>query len=224
MYTITIIRMAPGSRPRLATKQGPNSQPQINGWPRQMEACIIISGILLSVAYGTAHSIVANILGHGILAIAHPATYVPTLRSAAFTPLYGTPIFMAGAFSKNNRQPNPFHGNLSTHPSRDYRKCPWCIDHPPAWNPWISRTASEFGSGIQCRSSWARVTRSDTLAETTLLAIPSSPLTIPGFIIIGPFADVGMGVGYDINAKGKFLARNNIGWSHMKAKLDISSP
>ncbi|KAJ7906353.1 hypothetical protein B0H13DRAFT_1880667 [Mycena leptocephala] len=72
--------------------------------------------------------------------------------------------------------------------------------------------------------NFSAVTCSDTLAETTLLAIPLSLLTIPGFIIIGPFADVGMGVGYDINAKGKFLARNNIGWSHMKAKLDISSP
>ncbi|KAJ7914173.1 hypothetical protein B0H13DRAFT_1873246 [Mycena leptocephala] len=88
MYSITIIRMTPG----------PNSQPQINGRPRRMEAWIIISGILLSVAYGTAHSIVANILGHGILAIAHPATYVPTPRSAVLTPLYGTLIFMAGAF------------------------------------------------------------------------------------------------------------------------------
>ncbi|KAJ7838929.1 hypothetical protein B0H14DRAFT_2588262 [Mycena olivaceomarginata] len=63
-----------------------------------MEACLVVSGILLSVAYGTAHCIVANIIGHGILAIAHPSTYIPTLSSAAFTPLYGTPIFTAGVF------------------------------------------------------------------------------------------------------------------------------
>ncbi|KAJ6618426.1 hypothetical protein B0H10DRAFT_1947607 [Mycena sp. CBHHK59/15] len=68
----------------------------MNSPPRQMEACFVVSSILLSVAYGTAHSIVANMIGHGILAIVHPATYVPTLPSAAFTPLYGTPIFMAG--------------------------------------------------------------------------------------------------------------------------------
>lgn len=30
-----------------------------------------------------------------------------------------------------------------------------------------------------------------------------------------------MGIGYDIKAKGKFLARNNIGWSNMKAKIDM---
>ncbi|KAJ7850496.1 hypothetical protein B0H14DRAFT_3451891 [Mycena olivaceomarginata] len=63
-----------------------------------MEACIVVCGVLLAVAYGTAHTIVANIVGHGILAIAHPPTYVPTLSSAAFTPLYGAPIFMAGVF------------------------------------------------------------------------------------------------------------------------------
>lgn len=62
-----------------------------------MEVCVIFLAIVLTVGYGTAHSIVANILGHGILSIAHPATYVATLPSAVFTPLYGTPLFFAGA-------------------------------------------------------------------------------------------------------------------------------
>ncbi|KAF7372663.1 hypothetical protein MVEN_00129500 [Mycena venus] len=61
-----------------------------------MEACIIISGVLLSVGYGIAHSIVANIVGHGILAIADAPTYVPTLPSAVFAPLYGTSIVIVG--------------------------------------------------------------------------------------------------------------------------------
>ncbi|KAJ7874360.1 hypothetical protein B0H14DRAFT_2569313 [Mycena olivaceomarginata] len=71
--------------------------------------------------------------------------------------------------------------------------------------------------GLQTFSYWL-------MATWIFQPVSEFPLTIPGFIIIGLFADVGMGVGYDINAKGKFLARNNIGWSHMKAKLDISSP
>lgn len=53
-----------------------------------MEVCVIFLAIVLTVG---------NILGHGILSIAHPATYVATLPSAVFTPLYGTPLFFAGA-------------------------------------------------------------------------------------------------------------------------------
>ncbi|KAF7345238.1 hypothetical protein MSAN_01900400 [Mycena sanguinolenta] len=62
---------------------------------------------------------------------------------------------------------------------------------------------------------------SGTLREKSLPRIPLSPLTIPGIIIVGPFVAVNMGLGYEIGAKGKFLARTNIGWSNMKAKVDM---
>ncbi|KAJ7447267.1 hypothetical protein FB451DRAFT_1188447 [Mycena latifolia] len=42
-----------------------------------------------------AHAILAGILGHAIFAIAHPDTYLPTLRSSAFAPVYGIPIVVA---------------------------------------------------------------------------------------------------------------------------------
>jgi hypothetical protein len=48
-----------------------------------------------------------------------------------------------------------------------------------------------------------------------------SPLTIPGIITVGPFIQVTAGIGYEVNAQGKFLARNNIGWSDMTAKIDM---
>ncbi|KAJ7502685.1 hypothetical protein B0H11DRAFT_1989648 [Mycena galericulata] len=62
---------------------------------------------------------------------------------------------------------------------------------------------------------------SGTLDEKNLVTIPLSPITIPGLIIVGPFATVDVGLGYEVGAKGKFLARNNIGWSNMKAKIDM---
>ncbi|KAF7345240.1 hypothetical protein MSAN_01900600 [Mycena sanguinolenta] len=62
---------------------------------------------------------------------------------------------------------------------------------------------------------------SGTLVEQGVARIPLSPLIIPGIIIVGPFAAVNIGLEYEIGAQGKFLARNNIGWSNMKAKLDM---
>ncbi|KAJ7084753.1 hypothetical protein C8R43DRAFT_318201 [Mycena crocata] len=63
-----------------------------------MNCCLYLTFLpllALFVAYGIAHTILANILGHAILAIAHPDIYLPTLRSAAFAPIYGTPIVVA---------------------------------------------------------------------------------------------------------------------------------
>ncbi|KAJ7199985.1 hypothetical protein GGX14DRAFT_314582, partial [Mycena pura] len=48
-----------------------------------------------------------------------------------------------------------------------------------------------------------------------------SPLTIPGIIVVGPFVSMHVGLGYELGAKGKVIARNNIGWSKMTAKLDM---
>ncbi|KAJ7092969.1 hypothetical protein B0H15DRAFT_972734 [Mycena belliarum] len=62
---------------------------------------------------------------------------------------------------------------------------------------------------------------SGTLAEKNFPTIPLSPLTIPGVITVGPLIQVTAGIGYQLNAKGKFLARNNIGWSEMTAKIDM---
>ncbi|KAJ7146394.1 hypothetical protein C8R44DRAFT_864164 [Mycena epipterygia] len=59
------------------------------------EACIALAAAPIVLAYIIAHSILANILGHAILAIAHPDTYIHTLRSTVFSALYGTPIFVA---------------------------------------------------------------------------------------------------------------------------------
>ncbi|KAJ7092976.1 hypothetical protein B0H15DRAFT_833140, partial [Mycena belliarum] len=65
------------------------------------------------------------------------------------------------------------------------------------------------------------LTLSGTLAEKKFPTIPLSPLTIPGVITVGPLIQVTAGIAYQLNAKGKFLARNNIGWSEMTAKIDM---
>ncbi|KAJ7208657.1 hypothetical protein GGX14DRAFT_316487, partial [Mycena pura] len=48
-----------------------------------------------------------------------------------------------------------------------------------------------------------------------------SPLTIPGIIVVGPFLSIRVGLRYELGAKGKVIARNNIGWSNMTATLDM---
>ncbi|KAJ7210062.1 hypothetical protein GGX14DRAFT_322841, partial [Mycena pura] len=48
-----------------------------------------------------------------------------------------------------------------------------------------------------------------------------SPLTIPGIIVVGPFLSMHVGLRYELGAKGKVIARNNIGWSNMTAKVDM---
>ncbi|KAF7356145.1 Apple protein [Mycena venus] len=65
------------------------------------------------------------------------------------------------------------------------------------------------------------ITAKGKIAEETLFELPLSPLTIPGIIVIGPFLSIKAGVGYELGAKGKVIARNNIGWSNMTAKLDM---
>ncbi|KAJ7146383.1 hypothetical protein C8R44DRAFT_724178 [Mycena epipterygia] len=59
------------------------------------EACIALAAAPIVMAYFIAHSILANILGHAILAIVHPDTYIHTLRSTVFSALYDAPIFVA---------------------------------------------------------------------------------------------------------------------------------
>ncbi|KAJ7281004.1 hypothetical protein C8J57DRAFT_1029183, partial [Mycena rebaudengoi] len=50
-----------------------------------------------------------------------------------------------------------------------------------------------------------------------------SPLEIPGILIVGPFFTLDAGVDLSITAAGKFLTRNNIGWSNMTAHVDLLS-
>ncbi|KAJ7186401.1 hypothetical protein C8R46DRAFT_274686 [Mycena filopes] len=57
--------------------------------------------------------------------------------------------------------------------------------------------------------------------KQNVVKVPLSPLAIPGIIIIGPYLSLDCGLGYDIGAKGTAVARNNIGWSNMTAKLDM---
>ncbi|KAF7342514.1 hypothetical protein MVEN_01841500 [Mycena venus] len=59
------------------------------------------------------------------------------------------------------------------------------------------------------------------IVEKQFPEIPLSPLTIPGIFVIGPFLQMKTGLDYELGAKGKVLARNNIGWSNMTAKLDM---
>ncbi|KAF7342519.1 Apple protein [Mycena venus] len=65
------------------------------------------------------------------------------------------------------------------------------------------------------------LTYKGTIFEQRLFEVPLSPLTIPGIIVIGPFLQMKTGLDYELRAKGKVLARNNIGWSDMTAKLDM---
>ncbi|KAJ7131839.1 hypothetical protein C8R43DRAFT_853040, partial [Mycena crocata] len=48
-----------------------------------------------------------------------------------------------------------------------------------------------------------------------------SPLAIPGILVIGPYLGLETGLGYELGVKGTVLARNNIGWSNMTAKVDM---
>ncbi|KAF7359727.1 Apple protein [Mycena venus] len=59
------------------------------------------------------------------------------------------------------------------------------------------------------------------IVDNQLFELPLSPLTIPGIIVVGPFLSMHVGLGYELGAKGKVIARNNIGWSNMTAKLDM---
>ncbi|KAF7366201.1 hypothetical protein MVEN_00497200 [Mycena venus] len=58
-------------------------------------------------------------------------------------------------------------------------------------------------------------------ASKTILTIPLSPLAIPGLIVIGPFVSVDVGVDLTLTVTGKILARSNIGWTQMTAKIDM---
>ncbi|KAJ7665632.1 hypothetical protein B0H17DRAFT_1254759 [Mycena rosella] len=57
--------------------------------------CLALPFAVVFIGYIIAHAIVASILEHAILAIAKPNTYLATLRSSVFAPLYGTPIVIA---------------------------------------------------------------------------------------------------------------------------------
>jgi hypothetical protein len=53
------------------------------------------------------------------------------------------------------------------------------------------------------------------------MMINPSPIAVPGVVVLGPLATVDIGLRYEIGARGRFLVRNNLGWSNMTARINM---